>query len=242
LKRDRPGVNGLAITSQIEGAGSGDFLAPRRDNRRAFRAAMRHSRLVRITRVGLPLVIVLCAAAFGTYRWFDPVRTLSRLPISTEGMLVSGTKLVMRQPRLTGYTNDERPYTVTARTAAKDLANPDALELDTIHTTLLMADGRNVVLTATEGFYDAKKETIRLFNGVVVSSPEYEIKLRDALVHVKAGSVVSDNPVEVKMLQGTLTAKRLVVSESGAIIRFEGGVTLIIDDQDTLKGATGAVR
>jgi len=236
-------VNVLAITSQIEGAGPGDFLMPsRRDNARAFRAAMRHSRLVRITRVGLPLVIVLCAAAFGTYRWFDPVRALSRLPISAEGMLVSGSKLVMRQPRLTGYTNDERPYTVTARSAAKDLTNPDALELEGIQTTILMQDGNNVELTATEGFYDAKADTIRLFKGVVVRSPEYEVQLREALVHVKAGSVVSDNPVEVKMLQGTLTANKLVVAESGAIIRFEGGVTLIIDNQDTLRSATGSVR
>ena len=243
MKRDRLGVNGLTIASQTEGAGSGGFLMPpRRDNQRAFRAAMRHSRLVRITRVGLPLVIVLCAVAFGTYRWFDPVRVLSRLPISTDGLLVSGTKIVMRQPRLTGYTNDERPYTVTARSAAKDLTNPDALELEGIHTTLLMQDGRNVDLTATEGFYDAKKETIRLFKGVVVRSPEYEVQLRDALVHVKAGSVVSDNPVEVKMLQGTLTANRLVVTESGAVIRFENGVTLVIDNQDTLKGVTGASR
>lgn len=234
----------MSIASQTEGAGSGGFLTPpRRDNRRAFRAAMRHSRLVRITRVGLPLMIVLGAVAFGTYSWFDPVRVLSRLPISTDGLLVSGTKIVMRQPRLTGYTNDERPYTVTARSAAKDLTNPDVLELEGIHTTLLMPDGAgNVDLIATEGFYDAKKETIRLFKGVLVRSPEYEVQLRDALVHVKAGSVVSDNPVEVKMLQGTLTANRLVVAESGAIIRFENGVTLVIDNQDTLKGVTGAIR
>jgi lipopolysaccharide export system protein LptC len=248
LKRDRPGVNGLTITSQIEGAGSGGFLTPpRRDNRRAFRAAMRHSRLVRITRVGLPLVIVLCVAAFGTYRWFDPMRALSRLPISTDGMVISGTKIVMRQPRLTGYTNDERPYTVTARTAAKDLTNPDVLELEDIQTTILMQDGRNVELTATEGFYDGKSETLRLHKGVVVTSPEYEVQLRDALVHVRAGNVVSDNPVEVKMLQGTITANRLVVSESGAVIRFERGVTLVFDREDasqssTSKNLTGAVR
>jgi len=208
---------------------------------------MRHSRLVRITRVGLPLVIVLCVVAFGTYRWFDPMRALSRLPISTDGMVISGTKIVMRQPRLTGYTNDERPYTVTARTAAKDLTNPDVLELEDIQTTILMQDGRNVELTATEGFYDGKSETLRLHKGVVVTSPEYEVQLRDALVHVRAGNVVSDNPVEVKMLQGTITANRLVVSESGAVIRFERGVTLVFDREDgaknsTLQNLTGAGR
>jgi lipopolysaccharide export system protein LptC len=220
----------LTIASQIEGAGSGGFMMPpRRDNRRAFRAAMRHSRLVRFTRVGLPVVILACTAAFGVYRWLDPMRVLARLPISTDGMVVSGTKIVMRQPRLTGYTKDERPYTVTARTATKDLTNPDALEMEDIKATILMPDGRNVEVTASEGLHNGKSETLRLQKDVVVSSPEYEILLRDALVNVRAGSVVSEQPVEVKMLQGTINANRIEVTQSGEVIRFERGVTVVID-------------
>ena len=233
----------MTIASQIDGAGSGHLLTPsHRDNRRAFRAAMRHSRLVRITRVGLPVAIVLFAAVFGVYSWLDPVRALARLPVTTDGVVLSGTKIVMRQPRLTGYTKDERPYTLTARSAAKDLTNPDALELTDITTTIVMQDGRNVELTATEGFYDGKAETIRLFKGVVVSSPEYEVRLRDALVNVRAGSVVSDNPVEVKMLQGTVTANRLEVTESGSVIRFDRGVTLVIDREEPSKDTKGTAR
>ena len=79
-----------------------------------------------------------------------------------------------------------------------------------------MQDGRNVEVTATEGFYNGKTETLRLQNNVVVSSPEYEVLLRDALVNVKAGSVVSDQPVEVKMLQGTVSANRIEVVEVGS--------------------------
>jgi lipopolysaccharide export system protein LptC len=232
----------LTIASQIEGAGSGGFLMPpRRDNRRAFRAAMRHSRLVRITRVGLPVAIVVFAAAFGAYSWLDPMRALARLPVSTEGMVVSGTKVVMRQPRLTGYTKDERPYTLTARSAAKDLTNPDAIEMEDIRTTIQMPDSRDVVVTAREGVYEAKAEAIRLTNGVVVKSPEYEVLLKDALVNVRAGTVVSEQPVEVKMLQGTIRSNRIEVAESGAVIRFEGGVTVDIDG-DAAPTITGAVQ
>ena len=233
----------MTIASQTEGAGSGGFLMqPRRDNQRAFRAAMRHSRLVRFTRVGLPLVIVMCVAAFGAYRFIDPMRVLTKLPISTEEVLVSGTKIVMRQPRLTGFTKDERPYTVTAHTAAKDLANPDILELGQIHATITMQDGRNVVLTATEGLYNDKTDTLRLDKSVVVSSPEYQITLRDAVANIKAGSVVSEHPVQVKMLQGTVNANRLEVMESGAIVRFGGGVTLVIEDDESIKKVTGATN
>jgi lipopolysaccharide export system protein LptC len=234
-------VNCLTIASQIEGAGAGGFLMPPRDNRRAFRAAMRHSRLVRIMRVGIPLSIAVAVVAFTAYRWIDPMRVLARLPVSTDGMVISGSKLIMRQPRLTGYTKDERPYTLTARTAAKDLANPDTLEMEDIRTSILMQDGRKVEVTAREGFYDSKADTIRLQHDVVVSSADYEVLLREALVNVKAGSVVSEQPVTVKMLQGTLNANRIEVAESGGVVRFEGGVTLIIDGE-AAPTITGAVQ
>lgn len=223
----------MTIASQIEGASSGGFLAPsRRDNRRAFRAAIRHSRLVRVTRVGIPLLIVLSAAVFGAYRWLDPMQALSRLPVSVDGMVISGTKIVMQQPRLAGYTNDQRPYTVTAKSAAKDLTNPDALELHDIRTTLTMPDGRNMEITAQDGFYDGKTEMLRLKNNVVVSSAEYEVVLREALINIRAGTVVSEQPVVVNMLQGTITANRIEVSGSGDIVRFDRGVSLVIDRED----------
>ena len=133
-------------------------------------------------------------AAFGTYRWFDPMRALAqaadRRPTA---MVISGTKIIMRQPRLTGYTKDERPYTVTARTAAKDLTNPDVLELEDIHTTIVMQDGRNVELTATEGFYDGKAETLRLHERRRRQLARVRgARCSDALVHVRAGNVVSE--------------------------------------------------
>ncbi|MPZ36842.1 MAG: LPS export ABC transporter periplasmic protein LptC [Rhizobiales bacterium] len=231
----------MTIASQTEGARAGGFMIPPRDNRCAFRAAVRHSRLVRILRVGIPLSIVLAVTALAAYQWIDPMRVLARVPISTDGMVISGSKVIMRQPRLTGYTKDERPYTLTARTAARDLANPDVLEMEDIRTSIVMQDGRKVEVTAREGLYDAKADTIRLQHNVVVSSADYEVLLHDALVHVKAGSVVSEQPVEVKMLQGTLTADRIEVAESGAVIRFERNVTLILDG-DVAPSITGAVQ
>jgi lipopolysaccharide export system protein LptC len=229
---DRLRGNRLTIASQIERATPGGFMTPRRDNRRAFRAAMRHSRLVRITRVGLPIAIVVVAGAFAAYQWLDPMRALARLPVSTEGMVISGTKIIMQQPRLTGFTKDERPYTVIARTAAKELTDPDKLELRDIHTTVAMPDGRKMVVTARDGLYDGKTEMMRLKNNVVLTSAEYELMLQDALINIRAGSVVSEQPVEVQMLQGTITANRIEVGDSGEVIRFGGGVTLLLDRED----------
>jgi lipopolysaccharide export system protein LptC len=221
----------LTIASRIDGATSGSFPTSHRrdhigrdytgrdssvrDHQRAFRVARRHSRLVRIMRVGIPACLLMAAAAFGVFHWLDPMRVLAKLPVGTDGVVLSGTKIIMRQPRLNGYTKDERPYLVTARSAAKDLTNPDMLELDDIRTTIAIPGGGNVEVTASQGLYSGKAETIRLQRNVLVSSSEYEVSLREALVDV-GGSVVSEQPVEVRMLQGTISANRLEVRESGA--------------------------
>jgi lipopolysaccharide export system protein LptC len=238
----------LTIASNIDGAMSGNFSTPHRrdhfgrDNQRAFRAAKRHSRFVRFLRVAIPACIIAAGAAFGAYYWLDPMHVLAKLPIGTDGVVISGSKIIMRQPRLSGYTKDERPYTVTARSAAKDLTKPDLLELEDIRTGIVIPGGGNVEVTARQGLYDGKAETIQLKNDVVVRSPEYEVLLREALVNVRAGSVVSEHPVEVKMLQGTITANRFEVRESGAVIRFDGGVTLVIDREDSSAKPSGADR
>ena len=238
----------LTIASPIDGALSGSISGRNRhepygrDNRRAFRAAMRHSRLVRFLRVAIPVCIIVVVAAFGAYKWFDPMRVLARLPVGTDGVVISGSKVIMRQPRLSGYTKDERPYTVSAKSAAKDLTKPDLLELDDIRTAIVMPGGGNVEVTAKNGLYDGKAETIQLTQDVVVASPEYEVLLREALVNVRAGSVVSEQPVEVRMLQGTINANRFEVRESGAVIRFDGGVTLVIDREETPAKPSGAVQ
>jgi lipopolysaccharide export system protein LptC len=201
---------------------------------------MRHSRFVRFTRVALPVVLVLCVASAGLYRWLDPMRVFAKVPVAVDGVVLAGTKIVMQQPRLNGFTKDERPYTFTARTAAKDMANPDVLEMQDVHATLVMPDRRDAVLTARDGLYNQKAETMRLQNNVVVTTPQYVVLLQDALVHTKAGRVVSEQPVVVNMLQGTINANRLEILESGAIIKFERGVTMEIDRESAPQLTMGS--
>ena len=39
---------------------------------------------------------------------------------------------------------------------------------------------------------------------------------------------MSEQPVEVQMLQGTLNANRLEIVDSGDLVRFDGGVTMTL--------------
>ena len=61
---------------------------------------------------------------------------------------------------------------------------------------------------------------------VITSSTGYKGRLQDAAIDVKKGVVRSELPVVVDMLNGTLNANNLVVSDSGDTILFGGGVVM----------------
>ena len=131
----------------------------RGDADRAFRAARRHSRLVRILRIAVPVVVVMGLTIVTLITYFNPLRMLAKLPINIDSLVVSGTKVTMEQPRLSGFTSDARAYELTADTAAQDMTKPDIVELRNIRAKVEMQDKTSVEMTAVSGIYDAKGET-----------------------------------------------------------------------------------
>ena len=201
----------------------------RGDGERAFRAARRHSRLVRVLRIAVPLSVVLLCSIAVLVTYFNPLRMLTNLPLNAGDLVVSGTKITMEQPRLSGFTRDARAYELTATKAAQDLTKPDIVELHNIRAKIAMQDKSSMEMTAIDGVYNTKDEMLTLGQNIVLtSSTGYEGRLSEALVDIRKGSVVSKKPVEVKMLQGTLHANGLEVANSGDMVRFEGGVTMML--------------
>lgn len=193
---------------------------------RAFRAAARHSRHVRLLRVAVPALVACAMVGLSVATWFNPTRLLPNLPTggSLAAVGISGSKITMQLPRLEGYTRDSRQYQMTAKTAAQDLLNPDNVELADIHTKLESADKTVVEMTAKSGLYHSKADQLILHEHIVfTSSSGYEGLLTEAVVDMHSGHIVSDKPVEVKLSNGLLKANRLEVE--GDLIRFDGGVT-----------------
>jgi lipopolysaccharide export system protein LptC len=199
----------------------------RSDSERAFRAARRHSALVRVLRVALPVGAIFGAAVIvGMATVLDPLRALAKLPLNIGGLVVSGTTIVMQQPRFAGFTQDARPYLVTAEHAAQDLTDPDRIKLDQIRATVDLKDSGNIELLAHSGVFERKAETLTLMQRIMITSSAYRASLTEAVINVRNGHVVSDKPVEVSMIQGTLKANRLEILNSGEIIRFDMGVVM----------------
>ena len=201
----------------------------RGDSARVFRSARRHSRFVRVLRIAIPVAVVLGLVIVVLVTYFNPLRMLARLPIDIGGLMVSGSKITMEQPRLSGFTHDSRAYELSADAARQDLTKPDIVELHNIHAKVQMQDKSTVEMSAALGVYDAKGETLKLDQNIVLSSSAgYEGRLSEAAVDIGKGNVVSNKPVEVEMLQGTLNANRLEIVNSGDLVRFADGVRMTL--------------
>jgi lipopolysaccharide export system protein LptC len=204
--------------------------AVRSDRQRRFRSARRHSYLVRFLRIGLPILVVLGGlGGYAAVVLLDPLRALARLPIDIKGVVISGTKVAMQAPRITGYTKDQRQYSVIAKEAAQDVTKPGLIELSGISATIETDRGKFEV-TARDGLYENAAERLTLQNNVRVVSASYEGLLSEAVYLVKAGDIISEKPVEVRMQQAIINANRLHVTNAGEVIRFEGGVTMVVNE------------
>jgi lipopolysaccharide export system protein LptC len=209
-------------------------IASRGDTERAYQSAIRHSRYVRVLRVVLLGGIAAVLLGLTAMNYLPTVGEI-RIPGAIGNLVIKGTKITMQAPRLTGYTSDARPYEFTAITAAQDINKPDMVELQKLHARLEMEDKSTVEMTAPTGTFDIKANKLYLDEDIAIaSSTGYAARLNDAVVDMHSGNVTSTKPVWVKLLNGFLNAKRLEITDNGAVIRFDGGVSMTLHpDQDT---------
>ena len=199
-----------------------------------FASAARHSRLVRILRVAVPGAVLLSLAVIVGVSIFNPFRMIMpKLPLDSGNLVVSGTKITMESPHLAGYTPDRRPYELWAKTATQDITDPDHVDLHDLRAKVLMEDQSTLFLDARTGRFDNKQQQLDLHKDIFLrTSSGYEARLNSAFVDMGKGTVSSDERVDVKLTNGTLTADRLRITEGGDLIRFEGNVVMHLDKLD----------
>jgi lipopolysaccharide export system protein LptC len=224
-----------------------DLYSVQSDNYQAganarYAKAMRHSRRVRRMRLAVPVVVAAALLAVAGLSIFNPFRILSKLPIDIGKLAVSGTKITMDSPHLAGFTPDRRPYELWAKAAVQDVTNPNSVELQELRAKVEMEDRSTVAMDARRGVFDTKSQLLSLKDNILMQSTTgYEARLTQAEVDLRAGTVSSDEPVAVKLLNGTLDAQRLRITEGGELVRFEGGVHMIlVPDQPAASNASDA--
>lgn len=209
---------------------------------RAFAAARRHSRTVRLLRAALllsALAAVAVLTAMGLYRTFGS--PLSRLSVG--GVSIGGSKIVMDRPRLTGARQDGRSYVITAARAIQDVKHPTLVELVTIDGDIDTANHDPLHLTAAAGHYDTEQEALDLSEPVHIHNKQYTIDLQSVHIDFKSGAYKTLEPLTVVTNSGSsIVADSAIVTDNGKEIAFEGHVKSIIRPNDAASDAAPSVK
>ncbi|MFJ5368031.1 LPS export ABC transporter periplasmic protein LptC [Bosea sp. CER48] len=196
--------------------------------RAAFGAARRHTRIVQVLRKVIPLAAVVLVLALVVVPFLNPLGgKLANVSVSSVG--ITGGKVRMETPKLSGYRKDNRPYQVTAENAFQEIKNPTQIELQTLTARIQMEREGWVTVNAKTGLFDTQKEKLRLVDQVKIRTESgYEMHMKTADVDFKSGAVVSKDPVNVNLGETSIDANTLDVKNNGELIAFEGRVRVFI--------------
>jgi len=207
-------------TAERDGAGA---MRPARA--RAHSQAQRHSARVRFFKRAIPFASAGALVVIGIATVFNPFRTVEGLDLGP--LSVSGSKVTMESPRLTGYrSKGARPYEVTASAATQDVRKPTIVELKDLRARIAMDEtGGAARLEAAAGVFDTEKEQLQLREDVrITSDAGHDARLRSAANDFKAGTVISREPVSVRLSNGLVEAEGLEIADGGTVMVFTGRV------------------
>lgn len=196
--------------------------------RKAYRASRRHSFLVRALRVILPIGGL--AAIAGLIVMFNVLPKIGLgLDLGDMTLSFNGSTIVMNDPKLNGFGNNGQAYEVRAESASQSILNPQRITLSGLSADITLSDGAWAKVLSASGLYDNADQILRLDEEISLTSSEnYTLRLQNALIDLKAGTMTSNAPLEVRSETGFMQANRIIVDESGQRIRFVDGVRMVI--------------
>lgn len=204
---------------------------------RAFRSASRHSRRVRVLKIGLPVLAVTIAALF--FAWSYTATTM-QIPVSAEGAAFSDGKLVMANPKLEGVTKDNLPYSMKALRAVQEIGRESMIELEGIDARLPMDAGNWATVTAPKGLYDRDKNTLDMLGEIkVVTTDGVEANLKSVSIEIGKGNLSTTDPVAISRAGSRISSDRMKIAENGRVLVFEQRVRVHIDPSGLKKSDEG---
>lgn len=187
-----------------------------------YRAAQRHSAVVRILKIALPVVSVIGVAAFVIY-----VYVLPQIPpsFSAGSIDVSHNAIVMQEPHVSGFMSGGRSYELKADRAEQSLQNTKIVTLQNISATIGMGNDDTARVAAASGTYYSDAERIVLDKRITLKTTTgIEGALESADINLKTGTMQSDQPLAFSSEGSRIQANGVEVRDRGQSISFKNGV------------------
>jgi lipopolysaccharide export system protein LptA len=208
---------------------------------RAFAAAQRHSRLVGLLRIVLPLAAGGIFCAFGVYvaaKWH-----YESGKFRVGGIEITADDLTMKNLTFFDVTSDGR-YEVLAKRAVFAFSPQNApVKLIDISGDLVQTSGTVTKLKSKHGLYDKSKGELELFDGIEIDGTNGLIaRLSRATIFAKQSKVVSKHPVSAITPTGSVQAAAMTIDTKSRLAQFRGEVSVRLVGSAQNTGIGGDVR
>ncbi len=225
-----PNPNGANQSrEQADRAGSADDSRSRR-----IRKAQRHSKLVRVLRITLPIGAIAIAGYYA-FTLLAASNVGKQIALQTLPKLVPSS-LSMKNPRYRGFTKDGGQYVVAAATARPDPKVAKLIQLDTVNGTLTQKQGTTLTLTAVHGTYNTEQETMVLRDDVKLNTDRGAwARLEVMRYESRTGLITSDSPVAFGNPQAKISGRQLRIMQKSKEMTLSGNVRAIITPPGTTK-------
>jgi len=204
------------------------------DRAKAFRAAQRHSALVRLLRLLLPVSAIGAAGLYFLPSGLSVQIKGGEASVDSVDVISGGLK--MMNPRIKGVHEKYGVYDIRAENATRQLKDVDLMNLNSISAEITSKTGELTILTAPTGIYQAKLEELTFDNGVVIGGDGgISGTLKTATAFMQGHRLVSHDPVDLTFHGTNIQAQSMTLFSSEGRAVFEGKVKVHMEPK--AKGA-----
>ena len=190
----------------------------------------------------LPALAIIIAAGFTIYSY---LLTPGGVAIDILGSSYSDGKLTMANPRLEGFTKENRPYSLKAARAVQDVTNTNIVQLDDITAKLPVSDNKWASVSAAKGIYDKEKDTLDVPSEMTVTTTDgLSAKLNSAFVNIATGDLKTSDPIDITLQGSHIIADSMTVQDRGKVLVFDRKVrmTMMPEKKKPVQGNNGAAN
>lgn len=186
----------------------------------------RHDAVIRATKYGLPVVIVVLVILLA----IAPFEKRGEVSFILDKNKVDEAKERMRveQARYVGEDNKGQKFEIVADRAVQQSSNVPVVMIEGMRARLNLARGP-LAIAALKGRYDLEQEEMLIDGPVRVAGPDgYRLATRDVRVDLDKRTMQSRGPVMGAMQLGQFRAGRLRADLDERTVNLDGGVRLKI--------------
>ncbi|MBB5705042.1 LPS export ABC transporter periplasmic protein LptC [Sphingopyxis panaciterrulae] len=187
----------------------------------------RHDRVVRLLRVGLPLVIGVIAAVL----IFSPFTQRSEISflLAKDKVEVAKERMRVTRAEYRGQDTKGRPFALVAGSAVQQSSAEPIVRMTDLSGAISLTDGP-ATIAAEHAQYNMDSETVTVPGTVLVKGADgYSIDAQGVAVDLKTRSLTGDGGVAGTLNIGRFSANALYADLDERIVRLSGNARLRIN-------------